>query len=257
MKKLLFFFLFNKYYSRFCTTEKYTTANAHSHNDYEQANPFYEAWENGFGSIEADIFLLEVIKLLVAHTEKELNDNRTLQSLYLNPLKAIIEKNNGFPYADKNKELQLLIDVKTDSGKTLDKLIEVLKNYPAIIKCSKIKITISGNRPSPEKFISYPSYIYFDGVLSSDYSLKALSKIIMLSDDFKLYASSNGNDSISKKDWQTLTAAIIKAHQLKKKVRFWDAPDNKNSWRTFMQLQVDYINTDHIKELTQFFNNNK
>ncbi len=235
------------------TTKKNTTANAHSHNDYEQANPFYDAWGNGFGSIEADIFLFDN-KLLVAHTKKELNNNRTLQSLYLEPLKTVIEKNNGFPYADKNKELQLLIDIKTDSIRTLDKLIEVCKNYPSLIKCSKIKITISGNRPASEKFISYPSYIYFDGILSKNYSAPALSKINMLSDDFKYYSSWNGEDSIPEKDWQTLAAAIIKAHHLKKKVRFWDAPDNQNSWQTFMRLKVDFINTDHINELTQFFN---
>ena len=178
--------------------------------------------------------------------------------LYLHPLKTIIEKNNGFPYADKNKELQLLIDIKTDSIKTLDKLIEVLKNYPSIINCNKIKIAISGNRPSPEKFTLYPSYIYFDGVLSRDYSAKALSKIIMLSDDFKSYSLWNGKDSIPKKDLQTLMNAIAKAHHLKKKVRFWNAPDNKNSWQTFMRLQVDFINTDHIKELAIFsINTNK
>jgi len=253
MKNILFlFFLINTFHV-FTQPRKYTTANAHSHNDYEQTNPFYEAWENGFGSIEADIFLFDN-KLLVAHTKKELNNNRTLQSLYLEPLKAVIEKNKGFPYADRNKELQLLIDVKTDSIKTLDKLIEILKNYPSIIKCNKIKIAISGNRPSPEKFTSYPSYIYFDGVLSKNYSVKALSKINMLSDDFKYYSSWNGKDSIPKKDEQILITAIAKAHQLKKKVRFWNAPDNENSWQVFMRLQVNFINTDHIKELARFFN---
>ena len=251
MKKfLLLIFLINTIQG-FSQPKKYTTANAHSHNDYEQANPFYEAWENGFGSIEADIFLHNN-KLLVAHTEKELNDNRTLQSLYLEPLKKVIEQYKGFPYADKNKELQLLIDIKTDSIKTLDKLIEVCKNYPSIIKCSKIKITISGNRPSSEKFILYPSYIYFDGILSMNYSVQALSKIIMLSDDFKSYSSWTGKDSISKKDWQTLAAAITKAHHLKKNVRFWDAPDNENSWQVFMRLQVNFINTDHIKNSPDF-----
>jgi len=34
----------------------YSNANAHSHNDYEQANPFWNAYTEGFGSIEVDIF---------------------------------------------------------------------------------------------------------------------------------------------------------------------------------------------------------
>lgn len=34
----------------------YSTSNAHSHNDYEQDFPFWNAWKQGFGSVEADIF---------------------------------------------------------------------------------------------------------------------------------------------------------------------------------------------------------
>jgi alkaline phosphatase len=129
-----------------------------------------------------------------------------------------------------------------------------LRKFPAIIQCSKIKIAVSGNRPSPEKFISYPSYIYFDGVLNKNYSANALSKIIMLSDNFKSYSLWNGKDSLAEKDWQTLHNAVEKAHRLKKKVRFWNAPDNRNAWETFIQLQVDYINTDNIAKLAAFLN---
>jgi alkaline phosphatase len=231
----------------------YTVANAHSHNDYEQPNPFYQAWQNGFGSIEADIFLHDG-KLLVAHEVRELISNRSLDSLYLKPLQAAIENNKGYPYADKNKQLQLLIDVKSDSVATLNKLIEVLNNYPAIINCSKIKITISGNRPAPENFVDYPSYIYFDGVARKDYSAKALSKIVMLSDNFRNYSAWKGSDTLDEKDRQRLTDVVQKVHALKKKIRFWNAPDNINSWQNFMRLQVDYINTDHIKELATFLN---
>lgn len=35
----------------------YSTINAHSHNDYENPIPFHTAYDNTFGSIEADIFL--------------------------------------------------------------------------------------------------------------------------------------------------------------------------------------------------------
>lgn len=237
----------------FAQQNNYTGANAHSHNDYEQPVPFYDAWQYGFGSIEADIFLHDG-KLLVAHEVKELNSSRSLDSLYLKPLQRAIEKNKGYPYADKNKQLQLLIDVKSDSVATLNKLIEVLNNYPAIINCHSIKIAISGNRPAPENFVDYPSYIYFDGVVSKDYSAEALSKIVMLSDNFRNYSAWNGSDTLAETDRQRLSNAVGKAHALKRKIRFWNAPDNANSWQTFMRLQVDYINTDHIKALATFLN---
>jgi alkaline phosphatase len=110
----------------------YSTANAHSHNDYEQAVPFREAYNAGFGSLEADIFLVNGIdELLVAHTPAELVKNkRRLDSLYLIPIRDCIRKNNGYAYADKSKKLQVLIDIKTMALPTLNKFIETLKRYP-------------------------------------------------------------------------------------------------------------------------------
>ncbi len=74
----------------------------------------------------------------------------------------------------------------------------------------------------------------------------------MLSDDFRNYSPWNGNNLIPEKDKSILETAISKAHQLHKPVRFWDAPDNQNAWAQFMQLKVDFINTDHIDELAVF-----
>jgi alkaline phosphatase len=253
MKKVFFIFCICISVHVVAQQNNYTAANAHSHNDYEQPHPFYEAWQNDFGSIEADIFLHHG-KLLVAHEARELMSNRSLDSLYLKPLQAAIEKNKGYPYSDQHKQLQLLIDIKSDSVATINKLIEVLNNYPAILHCHAIKITISGNRPAPENFVTYPSYIYFDGVVSRNYSAKALSKIVMLSDNFRNYSAWNGSDTVNGKDRQRLSDAVQKAHALKKKIRFWNAPDSENSWQVFMRLKVDYINTDHIKELATFLN---
>jgi alkaline phosphatase len=145
-----------------------------------------------------------------------------------------------------------MIDIKTDSVNTLNKFIEILHHYPSIIQCNKIKFTISGNRPSPDSFINYPSYIYFDGVLGKKYSTQALSKIVMLSDNFKNFSLWNGEGAIAPKEVEAIKNAIKKAHGLQKKVRFWNAPDNNGGWKFFMQQQVDYINTDHISTLAKF-----
>ncbi|HTN36686.1 MAG TPA: hypothetical protein VL053_06400, partial [Arachidicoccus sp.] len=37
---------------------KYTTQNAHSHNDYEQTHYYTQATDAAFGSMEADIYLV-------------------------------------------------------------------------------------------------------------------------------------------------------------------------------------------------------
>lgn len=234
---------------------QYTVANAHSHNDYEQRVPFWAAYNAGFGSIEADIFFRDS-QLLVAHEEKELVNKRTVEDLYLKPILSCIEKNNGHVYSDSTKQLQLLIDVKTDSIATLNKLIEVLQNYPTLINNATVKLVITGGRPVAEDFPTYPSYILFDGNLGTQYSTASLGKIAMLSSSFKNYSVWNGYGEIAAKEKKLLKKEIDKAHVLHKPVRFWEAPDVPNAWLQIMHLKADYINTDHINELSAFLKNN-
>jgi len=226
----------------------YSTQNAHSHNDYEQAHPFQTAWHASFGSIEADIFLVNG-KLLVAHSKSELARNQSLEDLYLKPLLQALKENRNFPYADTTLRLQMLIDVKTDSAKTLGALVSLLKKYPALIHSPKLKWVISGNRPAAEDFDKYPDFIWFDGELHKAYSEKALHRILMLSDNLTRYTQWKGRNALSEKDSLLLKQIISEAHQLQKPVRFWDAPDFKEAWETLMHLGVDYINTDHIEAL--------
>ncbi len=233
----------------------YTVSNAHSHNDYEQARPFYAAYEAGFGSMEADIFLVND-ELLVAHEQKELSLHRTLDSMYLQPLKAAVQKNGGYPYKNSTHPLQLLIDIKTDSITTVNKLLQVLQQYPGIIHGSGIKIVLTGNLPDQSLFTKYPSYLLFDGVLHKSYTAAALTRIAMMSDNFRNYSQWNGMDTLPEADKNILKEAIAKSHALHKEVRFWNAPDNPNTWKIFEALGVDYINTDHISELASFLTMN-
>ncbi len=232
----------------------YSTANAHSHNDYEKPVPFYEAYKHQFGSIEADIFLVNGSdELYVAHTLSELsNKKRRLDSLYLLPLVNCIKQNKGYVYADSTARLQLLVDIKTDAITTLNRLIAVLQKYPELINTSRLQVVISGNRPDPESFHTYPAFIHFDGVLGSTYSQQALSRIALLSTSFRQLSQWNGQGSIPVKDSIALTNAIAQARKVNKPVRFWAAPDTRDAWKELMKLKVDFINTDRISELTDF-----
>jgi len=229
----------------------YAVSNLHSHNDYEKPYPYWEAYNQGFGSIEADIFL-RGDNLIIAHDTIQVKLGRTLDSFYLQPLQQCIKKNDGHPYATKDKVLQLLIDIKTDAVPTLNKLVEKLRAYPLITGCPAVKIVITGNRPPAASFTSYPSFIYFDGELYLDYPAEALTRIEMLSDDFKRFSVWNGKGIVTQKEDTVLKRMVAKAHGLHKKLRFWNAPDVINSWYAFMKLGVDYINTDHIYAAASF-----
>ncbi|MGC4036862.1 MAG: hypothetical protein QM764_12965 [Chitinophagaceae bacterium] len=227
---------------------RYTSANAHSHNDYEQPAPFRTAYAEGFGSVEADIFL-QNDSLLVAHEKNGLSLHRTLEKLYILPIEECIKKNGGYVFADKKRTLQLLIDIKTEAGPTLNKLIELLKNHPSLISNPSIKWVISGNRPDENKFKDYPPFILFDGQLSHQYKSDALKKIALMSDNIASYVHSTNPTAA---EWGKLNQQIKQMHDLKKPVRFWGTPDNIEVWEQLMSLGVDFINTDHINALAAF-----
>lgn len=233
----------------------YTTQNAHSHNDYEQEVPYWMAYDHQFGSIEADIFLRNS-ELIVAHDEKELEYNRSFRKLYLENIDSCLHKNNGYPYKDSSRDLQLLIDIKTDSVKTLEKLIILLAQFPALIHNRHIFLVITGNRPNPDSFSQYPGYIWFDGVLSKTYTKVQLSRIKMMSDNFHFYSQWHGTGEIPPEEFEKLRSLMVPAHQEGIRVRSWNAPDFANAWTQLIKLRVDYINTDHIDALAQYFRTN-
>lgn len=238
---------------------QYTVANAHSHNDYENPIPFLTAYHEGFGSIEADVFLVNDT-LFIAHSEDELKRHRTLEDYYIRPLNGFVKANMGNPYRDSSRHLQMLIEAKTAAVPVINKLIDLLRHYPALMAGTKISWVITGHRPDPNTFTQYPSFIQFDGDLDkamdpvNGYSSQALSKIAMLSADLKDYAKWNGKSNIPAAERLRLDAVISKAHSLGKPVRFWDSPDEINAWYQLMHRRVDYLNTDHITSLAAFLN---
>src|SRR5689334_899956 len=71
--------------------------NVHAHNDYEHPHPLFDALDHGFCSVEADIYLVER-QLLVAHNRSEVKPGRTLQTLYLDPLRERVRRNGRHVY---------------------------------------------------------------------------------------------------------------------------------------------------------------
>jgi alkaline phosphatase len=227
------------------------TPSSHSHNDYEQQRPFALAYENRFGSIEADIWLKDGL-LVVAHDAKDIDPNKTLSVLYLDPLAKKIAENKGDVYPDGKKELQLLIDIKSDAIATLNTLITELKKYPSLIHHKKLRFIISGNRPQPTEYGAYPSFIYFDGRPAEQYDKKALKKVGLISDNYYKFAQWNGKGEIAANQRAALISVIEKSHAMGKPFRFWATPDTEASWKLFMELGVDYINTDKVEGLAEF-----
>jgi alkaline phosphatase len=232
-----------------CTTAKrYSSANAHSHNDYLNSKPFINAYNEGFGSIEADIFPVNGV-LLVAHNKRDIQTQNTLKALYLEPLL------NGLK-TDSKRKLNLLIDVKEkyDEALTLlQKELQPLMEYLSTpSKTRNITVSISGERPTPAEYNKYPDYIFFDDDLKLKHSPEQWKRVSLVSLQFDKITDWKGIGPIPQNDYNRLKQIIDSVHTAGKPIRFWAAPDTDEAWKQQMKLHVDLVGTDKINELGSY-----
>ncbi|MDZ7645791.1 MAG: phosphatidylinositol-specific phospholipase C/glycerophosphodiester phosphodiesterase family protein [Cytophagales bacterium] len=242
MNRYLFLFVFLWHA---CPAQPYTSAAIFAHNDYEKPIPFDVAYKAQVGFIEADVFFKDE-NLFVAHESKQIQKDKTLESLYLNPLNKLIEENGGHAYADEKKSLTLMIDLKTEEVATLNALISKLKIYPRLIECKTLIITLSGNMPTPALWINYPDFIHFDGRPGITYTAEQQKRIRLVSDNFRKYSTWDGKGALTKSDEKKINSVIEAAHAMNKPFRFWAIPDFPESWKKLIQLRVDILNTDDV-----------
>ena len=250
MKHLLPLFLVVCLTTVQCKTpvSQYSVVNAHSHNDYEKDDPFYKAYRAGFGSIEADVFAVNN-QLLVAHSKEHLNPQHTLKDMYIDPLAKQL-------MADPSRHLLLLIDVK-EAYKTVLPLLakELSPLYPYLSAPgvpNKIKVVISGERPSPGEYSTYPTFLYFDDDLHLAHNAEQWNRVGLVSLPFDKISLWKGTGEIDHTEKIKLEHIIDSVHSQGKQIRFWAAPDNEESHILQMKVKADYIGTDKIDLFAMF-----
>ncbi|MCD7913905.1 MAG: alkaline phosphatase [Tannerellaceae bacterium] len=233
----------------------------HSHNDYRQLVPFYQAYSQQVHSIEADLYLSphDPEQLVVAHDKEELQTALTFEQLYLQPLVDLFRRNNGKAWVHTHETLDLLIDIKSNRQQVMDLLVKQLEQYPEVfnpfVNPLAVRIVISGDAPAPEEFDLYPAYIFFDGLIQLSYTPAQLNRVAFFSESFRKYSVWNGKGSIIAAEKKKLEAIIQKAHAQEKPIRFWGSPDSMTAWNTFYFMGIDYINTDKPEACSAFFRN--
>lgn len=233
-------------------------AHTHAHNDYLHTRPLLDALSHGFTSVEADIFLSEG-QLLVAHTRAEMRPDRTLQKLYLDPLRERIKQQNGRVYTGSSLKFYLFIDIKTDAASTWPVLREVLAQYAEILIEVRdgqvieraVTVVLSGSRPSlKELAVQSPRFAGYDGRLSDLESDAPAHLLPIISDNWMSTFRWGGSIPFSEKDSTRLKEIVAKAHARGRLVRFWATPEKELVWKTLLDHQVDLLNTDKLGELS-------
>jgi hypothetical protein len=228
----------------------------HAHNDYENDRPLLDALENGFCSVEADIWL-QPEGLLVAHDLGDVDPTRTLQSLYLDPLRLWIQE-HGEAY--EGGPLILLVDVKSEPAGTYASLNAVLGQYSDILTIFEngqvtegaVTIVVSGGRDRFAMEAQSRRYAAMDGRLQDLGSGAPTDLIPLISADWLSEFGWLGDEPLSEDKRAKLRAVVDRAHAEGRRIRFWKIPDNAAGWGEMVDAGVDLINSHDIVNLASF-----
>jgi hypothetical protein len=213
-------------------------------------------------------------KLLVAHTAAEVNRERTLQSLYLDPLRARVNQNGGHVYPH-GPEFTLLIELKQDWQGEYPALRDVLTNYADILvtyrkerirsatrqalttrevkEPNAVRVIITGHRDARMFEGEAVRYAALDGQMSDLEDNPPAWLVPWMSENWKAYFYWNGLGAMPAAEMRKLELIVRRAHEQGRQVRFWNAPDNPNFWQAIHVAGVDLINTDNLPCVADFF----
>jgi hypothetical protein len=235
----------------------------HAHNDYEHKRPLFDALDQGFCSVEADIFLIDG-KLLVGHTRSSLKPERTLQALYLEPLKQRVAQNGGRVYKN-GPPVTLFIDLKTNGEKTYAALQPLLEEYRDMITSHSpkgaeqraIDVVITGACPRAVIAAQKERLACVDGNVKDLDSDEPADLVPVVSENWRSFFKWRGKGSIPSAEKEKLLTFVTKAHAHGRRLRLWAAPDNLATWQELFGDNVDLINTDHLEAAARFLRSEK
>jgi len=238
----------------------------HSHNDYLRQTPLWDALSLGFISFEVDIYLVDGT-LLVGHDEEDLDADRTLQALYLDPLRDHVRAHDGWVYPSKHS-LDLLIDIKSDARSTYRALRAVLGQYSEMlttysdtqVRTNAISVIVSGNRPrrlmlgEGVRAASYDGR--FEDIDGSGARVPA-NFISVISDDWEDHFRWRGVGSLSERDARRLAERVEEAHRAGYRLRLWNIPSPEGRpiedvWSQLLDAGVDLLSIDDVEAYGDF-----
>jgi hypothetical protein len=254
----------------------FAVPNTHAHNDYEHEYPLFDALNNGFISVEADIWLYDYDnQLRVAHDPvTDATTLSTINDLYLTPLQNLATNaNNGGIYKD-GTPIILLVDIKSEGLSTYQLLHKTLSNYavnsPGLfttytkntsggydVKEGAVSVIISGNRSRDYMLSQDLRYAAYDGRRSDIGRDIDPNFIPLISDNWNNFFTGDlawdGTGVIPDDTRAAIKDIVAQVHSENKILRFWNLPkDAPSVWGPLYDAGVDLINTDNLPGLSQY-----
>lgn len=242
----------------------------HAHNDYLHDQPLFDALSARFRSIEVDVHLRDG-ELFVAHDAGEIRADRTIKSLYLDPLLELHrageaqEGRSGPGFVLSNgKPVILLVDIKTDAIATFEVLRETLQGYADMLtqfgpeqrRERSVSVIVSGNRPRAEIADARPRLAAYDGRLSDLDDTDAML-VPLISDNWGKFFEWTGTGPMPIGEYVRLRGIVDDTRRMGRDLRFWATPDNDGAartalWDTLTSVGVTLINTDDLSGYREY-----
>jgi hypothetical protein len=253
----------------------------HSHNDYWRTIPLFDALYAGCIGVEADIwFHKDSGDLQVGHDSRSLSADRTLKSLYIDPLIYILENQNQYqPASDKaigvfeaspNATVVLLLDFKNspnDLWPLVQTHLDPLRSRGWLTRWNSTTnsrtlgpITVVTTGLAPASFAANSSLqdVFFDAPLDG---LKELNNKTAKN---AYYASVSMGQAIGKVSHElnsqqlaVIDQQIKQAQDLGLVSRYWDTPSwpvskRDRIWETLVEHGVGILNVDSLETATRW-----
>ena len=244
---------------------------AHAHNDYLHDQPLLDALDHGFRSVEVDVHLRNDT-LFVAHDSVDIRSDRTIQSLYLDPLRERVRsfqaRRSAAP-ADYDP-LILLVDIKTASATTFAALNSTLGRYaemltvfgPDSLRLGFVSVIVSGNRDKQLIADARPRLAGIDGrpsdLRSDDGSVRFDSLAMpLISASWESLFDWRGDGPMPASEYGKLVAIAHDARWSGRELRFWATPDSPGPartavWDTLLSAGATLLNTDDLSGLADY-----
>ncbi|MGW4843200.1 hypothetical protein [Nocardia brasiliensis] len=234
--------------------------------------PLYDALAQGFTSVEADVYPLVFGELPVGHFPWDIRPQRTLRSLYLDPLRQLVADNHGTVIPGYDGEFQLLIEIKWDAPGAYRELERLLRDprYDGLftryadgrvirgpVTISLLTAFTSGTELRATMAAQPTRSAFLVGAPNELGTGIPATLMPEINADWTSLFRWNGEGPMPDNERRALTDLVDRAHREGKRIRFWEVPDQpgparKALWDAQFDTGVDRLATDHLADLADY-----
>ncbi|MEM6569680.1 MAG: hypothetical protein AAF957_14825 [Planctomycetota bacterium] len=232
---------------------------AHARDDQENRRPLEAALEAGVASIEVDVHLVDGA-LLAGTDVSDCYPGRTLQKLYLDPLRARVAE-HGRVHPRGPRTIQLVIDIRSRSVPTWRALRKALGDYPDLFttfgpegKIDGAVLAIVSGRVPTEEVLSRPRRrCAIEGWFDDLDVGRSAADVPLLSERWSRLVRWNGEGPMPGPVRNRLKALVDRAHRSGCKIRITDVPATDPARRELLRAGVDWVEVVDLEDGAAFF----